>query len=142
MEQTNIVQKLLKGSAEIDRMRLEIDQLISLIIGYINQIRGGLDLPGRLGSLGRQGVRFESGMETWIVGRIADGSNRIFVELVVSPRSGMRTVYSSEWKKLGKKVETEHVRGVYKALPRLVTELEKKFPNLTSAWAPLIKAAG
>jgi hypothetical protein len=140
-QEMNIAQKLLKGSAEIDRMRLEIDQLISLLIGYLTRVNPLL--PGRTDPLDRSGVRFNHGIETWIVGTTSNTNNVPFIELEVSPWSGVRTVYYSEWKGVKKvtTIESSHVKGVYNALPRLVEGLLKKYPQLAEAWSPLIKAA-
>lgn len=139
--ETNIVQKLLKGSAEIDRMRSEIDKTISLLIGFLMKVEpmSANPMPVRTSPLDRSGFKFNYDVETWMVGRIMD-SNKIFIELEVSPWEGVRTVYNSEW---GKKltVEAGHVRGIHKALPRLIEGLMKEYPALNYAWAPLIKAA-
>lgn len=138
MGQMNIVEKLLKGSAEIDRMRSEIDQIVNILIGYLNKVNA--QLFGDM-SNPRQGHCFTEGGSTWIVGRSTNYTGRIFIELEISPWSGVRTVYSSEWKERGLKAETDHVRGIHHELPRLVMELEKQFPDLTRAWSSLVRGA-
>lgn len=140
MKEITIAAKLLLGSAEIDRMRREIDQLISLLIGYLGKVHRRDLLPGRSTQLDRSGLCFNHGIETWIVGRIANGTNRPFIELEVSPHDGVRTVYYSEWGKT-RVVEVDHVRGVHAALPRLVARLEREFPELSQYWVSLIEAA-
>ncbi len=143
--ETNIVQQLLKGSAEIDRMRSEIDQIIAMMIGYLTKIRPEIrgDLPGRKHELDRSGFRFNHHDETWIVGRIADGTNRPFIEMEISPWEGFRTIYYSEWAGVEKNriLSAAHVIGIHAALPRLVEGLLKKYPELAQSWSPLLKAA-
>lgn len=143
MGQMNIAQQLLKGSAEIDRMRTEIDQIIAMMIGYLNKSDASFRLPVRTSPLDRSGLRFNHGVETWIVGCLRYDGNRQFIELEVSPWEGVRTVYYSEWpreKKLNT-IEISHVKGVYDALPRLVEGLAKQFPEMAQKWQPLLKAA-
>ena len=137
MEEMNIVQKLLKGSAEIDRMMSEIDQIVALLIGYLSKVEEVM--PTRTKVFDRSGHKFNHGDETWMVGRIAD-CGRVFIELEVSPWSGLRTVYYSEWGKQHT-VESYHVKGIHDALPRLVEALAKRYPSLSEAWQPLLKAA-
>ena len=66
MEEMNIAQKLIKGSAEIDRMKSDIGQLAGILSGYLAKINARL--PERADKVGkrREGLRFSHGTEEWI----------------------------------------------------------------------------
>ena len=138
MEEMNIAQKLIKGSAKIDRMRSEVEQLVRIMIGYLSKMEA--NLPERRNERDRERplIRFQHEYEAWVVGRISKTS-RPFIALDFFLPDGIRTIYDSEWSNTS--ISVKFVKRTYAALPRLVESLAEEFPELQKAWAPLLDAA-
>ena len=136
MEEMTTAQKLIKGSAELDRMKSEIELLAGIVIGSLAKIRA--ELPERKEKFGREGLRFKVGENDWIVGRISETS-KPFLELEIRPWDGVQTVYYSEWTDTS--VSAKFVRYIHTTIARLVDCLIDEFPELKQVWYPLIKAS-
>ena len=135
---TNIVEQLLRGSAAIDQMKKEIDLIIRMLIGYLNQ--GDLVRPEKEEGFDKNlELHFEVGVERWIVTRIVN-TDEITIELEIRPWDGCRTVYYSLWGKPAAPSASD-IQGIHKRLPILVEGLAKRYPQLRKAWKPLLEAA-
>lgn len=135
---TGIIAQLLRGSAEIDRMKKEIDQIVWMLVGYLNQL--DLVRPEKEEGFDENlELHFEKGVERWIVTRIVN-TDAVAIELEVRPWDGVRTVYYNQW---GKPLAPSSfdIKEIHECLPVLVEGLVERYPQLREAWKPLLKAA-
>ncbi len=139
------VQKLVRGSSEINRMQDEI----ALILGMIESM-----LPEKPGSdrvvEGHNGVSsraFSLGPHKmhWHIDFYSAGEKRIHVSCYIGPfaqkkdrNSNLLTLNVGESKRVK---NHRHVEMVYHDLDRFIGQVLEVFPELNSSFAPFIKAA-
>lgn len=135
---SNIVEQLLRGSAEIDRMKKEIGQIIQMLVGYLNQF--DLVRPAKeKGFDANLELYFEKGVTRWIVARNAS-RDTVIIDLEIRPWDGIRKVYCNQWHQSTMPSSLD-ILGIHESLPILVEGLAKRYPQLQEAWKPLLQAA-
>ncbi|HRZ30597.1 MAG TPA: hypothetical protein P5274_02965 [Candidatus Paceibacterota bacterium] len=128
------VQSILQGSRNIDRMRVEISQIISMLIGMVDPHQRRLflenDAPPQIAS---EVVEVEGKQCFWnILARNDEGC--LGVRFVFDCN---RVVYFFE----GQWTNPKYVELVYSQLPKLLELFVRTFPSLVERLEPFIKAS-
>lgn len=124
MEGKELVEKLLRGSENIDRMRKEIKSVVLMVLGFVKNNWS-------------TGETYVSGGCKWIVGRDCD--NAMQIECWVDPHpSFVGPAYTTSG---NLPILLRNVQAVYGGLPVLIEGIAKTFPALKKLWQPLLDAA-
>lgn len=126
----DVVRQLLDGSAEIDRMRLEIDRFVWMIIGLAEKDPTFYDLNKLVGLTSKSGYR-------WSIFKTGFGQ---------SPRHTVTCVFSNFrvydsvhfWVPI---IKLEHVQGVYESLYVFLNLVTSICPTLNDRLKSLLDAA-
>ena len=141
---TGIVRQLLDGSAEIDRMRKEIDLTISILMGFIHPERMTRKLKNNVSHifLGIANPKDYHGKAHWIISgeSQSDGvSSKPMVECMVGDNHSHPDYQWPHSEKF--QMALRHVQVVYESLPVFVEGMAREFPQLSDDCQPLINAA-
>lgn len=131
--------RLLLGSSVIDRMQQEIDDIIALLIGYLNS--GRLVWESKEDGFIAGELRFPmiaEGME-WRVGRLGHNHDfRLYFDLDIIDAGRRRCIYHSMNYSRPVPESKQRVRN---ALEYLAEALGNRYPEMFHEWQPLLKAA-
>lgn len=137
----NLFQTLLRGSRNVDRMRKEINETVTMMLGF-------LTYDGYLSSLYKTQNVFETKtFETkifeevdisWVlIFRRTSRCYHININLYFSSTS----IYYSASDRTFKEIPLEDVISVYETLPGFVEKMIAEFPGLSIKVRPLIEAS-
>jgi hypothetical protein len=126
---TGLTQQIILGSKNIDRMRVEIIQVVNTMIGFLRYIRFGG---------GTQTYEYTSNECTWRLTVDLNGfhSGKQMLTLECWLKDGAEAVYTSF-----NIIRLEDVERVHRQLPLLVDELIREFPDLQRMLKPLVDAS-
>lgn len=129
----NIAQQMVQGSRNIDQMRKDIDQVISMLDGMVgfkdyfcNNPEYELTIHGF--TKGYWHIYIVTG-EIMIVYKPTSGS----ILIIIVSESAKNKIQKNG-------IEAKHVQEVYEALPILVKGLIKKFPKREGVIRPFLNA--
>ncbi len=129
-----VVMMLLNGSKYIDRMRIEINEVVRMVLGFALQ-------PGSCPALTSFDEIFESDSCYWrLQGSTAKNGGGFFVaECFVKEQGEKLLLYSSTNR--NDEIRLERVQFIYEALPIFVDGMIRKFPDLSKQLQPLYRAS-
>lgn len=129
------VRTILQGSRNIDQMRVEISQFISMLIGMVDYRQRRVFLGTDICSskqIGGEMVEVEDGECFWKIEVLKENKDlRVWFVL------GGKQVYIFE----GQWTNPRYVELVYSQLPKLLKTFTLAFPGLAERLEPFIKAA-
>ena len=132
---TFLVDKLVRGSQNIDRMRAEIWAVVQMLIGLVSEVE-----------------QTEEDQEDDCVSFKFDGGEWLFLPSKLKPaircylngvddgESGHWWIFTSDSSDINN-CSMEHVQRVYEELPVLIEGMLKEFPELNEHIKPLLAAA-
>lgn len=133
MKNATSVQRLLKGSNNIDRMKSEINQLIRMLISLCN------DIPSTRGAI----ETFGSGAFRWEIIGLPNDSFRVRGLWTEHPEfkgqylSVFQLNPDNQWFR-----DLASVNAVYDALPDFLAGIEKFFPGIAAKLRPITRVSG
>ena len=139
VHQAGLDTQLLVGSRNIDRMRKDIDELVSMTIGFINRCdrRSFPNAPNNFIAV----CRGEYGK--WLI-RYYRYDPRIGFQDSLSIEyepNAKDTTYTSLERRGAKAINTQEVYVVYSELVHLVQGVANLIPDIEKLWEPLVKAS-
>lgn len=136
-----LADKLILGAHNIDRMRKEIQEVVSIIIGYIKKYHY---LDKREYSSRTPCFHYRSDNSNWQVTiKLAKNSIRSANDEIIVECWSAET-FTSHWAYRsveGFNLKTEDVRFVHEDLETFVSGVNRSFLFLKEVWGPLIKAS-
>jgi len=127
---TNIVEQLLRGSENIDRMKKEVECVVRMVIGFANR---------RVSLWQDFEVEFDSPTCLWKVQR-TEYSNTLEVECHLHKSYGLCSVYTNTTH-FTSFFHLEEVQVVWQDLSTFVEGMATTLPALNEDWKPLLDAA-
>ena len=140
MDIQEITRRLIQGPSAIDQMRKKIEDLISMIVGWVGT---------RVGPINKE---FGSGACRWYFRQYRDigsGDFVISVSYTSLTITGEYIIWTRNYTRSGKirkerrphSIHIEHVVEVFKNLHVFVGGMAKSFSDLPKQWRPLIEAS-
>ncbi len=141
MDGKETVRQLIIGSAEIDRMKREVEAVVRMVIGFVDhdtlkRMRfkedafSSSECEWRLCSWDINGMslwdaKLELGVECWLI----SGDHHEIKKLAYQSKSGHGTF------------SLKNAQAIHEGLPVFIEGVAKTFPDLTKRWQPLLDAA-
>jgi hypothetical protein len=130
MDAREIVEKLIVGSREIDRMRKEVDDFVKMVCGFIKK-------EMKFSFIDDINIEFSDDRCRWKVCMFGITKKEIEISCDVA-FCGWKSGYSM----LGHTTfSPRDVQQVYECLPVLIQAVLEKIPKISEEWDYLIKAA-
>ncbi len=133
MEKQELTAKLLQGSYLLHRMEADIQQMVSMIIGYAR--KASLSHSKDYVSAEKISTSCEWRMEAKRKGMFHQISVRC---RIIASYESMTTGYSSDG---SMSLPQEYVQTVHEDLHRFVEMMVAAYPNIEKAWKPLLDVA-
>lgn len=141
----NLLSSLLRGSENVDRMRREIHQVVTMILGFLVKDNYAAILQSEKG----KGENFSSSFSTFsaqnIFWKLSIGCDKkyYYVNITLGYPDG-----SCRYTRLGdseassiKPIPLQHVLSVYESLPDFVDEMIFLFPKISEDMECLVEAS-
>jgi len=143
---TDIAQKILRGSHNIDRMRSEIKQLVKMVLGLVEKHLLEHVLQQNAGVVTwRADLKGDncSGKNWFARGEIDTNKPQKSCYHVTYWQGSVELAYSLDISGANsyEALETKNVVKVYRALSEFVTSMVRCYPDLESTLSPFIEAA-
>jgi hypothetical protein len=140
MSNSEIVRQLVVGQQNIDRMKFEVQMVVGMILGLLDDPNIPKHVLGKLREDQKglsEGKRFWTSKSCrWDIDDSRGPNHRFSMVCVVSGDSRM-----SYFTTLPERFNLGSVQQVHESLPALIKELRKVFPVLEIAWSPILRAA-
>jgi hypothetical protein len=129
MNANEIVKGILSGSAAIDRMRKEVDDVVRIIDGLLKN-----ELPIDFNT------KFTSERSEWSIRKHPLNGGKVYFEVKCCIRLslGWQSGYSLRGEV---PFHSENVQEVHECLPDFIQGVAKEFPSIEERWQFLLKAA-
>jgi len=128
MDSKEVVDRLLRGSANIDRMRKEIDSVIGMLQASLSRCVMG----------DRINEAYESPLSKWKIWNTPHISKPYFE---CSVKIGTNYYFGFSTDDTESQNSAYNVESVYKALPELIEGIRKRFPKIEELWQYVLNAA-
>jgi hypothetical protein len=133
---TSLVKKLLKGSHNVDLMKKEINELVSMVVGFAHLSRYANEKKDTIVS---------SAIFTWEIRMyFQDGTRRFSIEGFVISNTKIvnyKNSYRYTEEKILPTLKGAHIQVAYEHLYLFLKAMIRLFPDLEERWSYLIKAS-
>lgn len=124
----NIVQQLIDGQAEIDRMRKEIDQVVHMLLGLLSHV----DRSRIVTCASQEWIRFNSSLCVWMIYKANEKEIHVDCRLVKGNWQAYTTLIT------GYRTDYSLVKEVYSGLSVFVEGMFDRFPGLKDQVRPFL----
>ncbi len=142
MDSKDIVRRLIVGSEAIDRMRTEINSVVSIVLGLVYRKHEIESLHGEFTNKFDIQTLWSSDFPgcKWYFIKNSPNLGKTFFEAECCLNIGFGEArFKREYGKF--EISHRHVQQVYESLPLFIDGMRKLFPFLEDSWQPFLDAA-